>query len=181
MKRSMYLLTWILAVSMLNCKGQTDKKDEADKITVKSAKASPLIAPDNAQNATPVHLTKAEFLKLVMDYEKNPEVWSFQGEKPCLIDFYADWCAPCRISSPILEDLAKEYAGRINIYKINIEKEKELAAVFGVQSIPTFLFCPVEGNPTMSSGIANSPEATKSMFIKQIEELLLKKANASSI
>jgi thioredoxin len=114
-----------------------------------------------------------------MDYEKNPEVWQFQGEKPCLIDFYADWCAPCRITSPILEDLAKQYAGKINVYKIDIEKEKELAAVFGVQSIPTFLFCPLEGKPTISSGIANTPDATRQMFIKQIEELLLTEVKTS--
>jgi thioredoxin 1 len=181
MKRSIFILTGILAVSMLNCKGQADRKGESGKNTVETAKAAPLNTAENPKNTAPVHITKAEFLKLVMDYEKNPKVWSFKGEKPCLIDFYADWCAPCRITSPILEDLAKEYAGRINIYKIDIEKEQELAAVFGVQSIPTFLFCPVEGNPTKSSGIANSPEATKSMFIQQIEELLLKKANASSI
>jgi thioredoxin len=163
MKILKYLLTGILAISILNCKGQADKIGGVD------------------QNATPIHLTKTEFLKLVMDYEKNPDVWSYQGEKPCIVDFYADWCGPCRITSPILEDLAKEYAGRINIYKIDIDKEQELAAVFGVQSIPTFLFCPVEGNPTISSGIANSREATRDMFIQQIEELLFKKTTHLTI
>jgi thioredoxin len=163
MNKSIYLLTGILAVSMLSCNGQSNKND------------------GKVSNATPVQITKADFLKLVMDYEKNPDKWSFQGEKPCIIDFYADWCAPCRITSPILESLAKEYAGRINVYKVDIDKEKELASVFGVQSIPTFLFCPLKGNPTISSGIANSPEATRKLFIQQIEELLLKKGDASSI
>jgi thioredoxin len=131
--------------------------------------------------ALPVHLNKAEFLKIIMDYEKNPNTWSFQGEKPCLIDFYADWCAPCRITSPILEELARDYAGKINVYKVNVDKEKELASVFGVQSIPTFLFCPMNGNPTISSGIGNSREATKNMFIQQIEEILLKQEGSSEI
>jgi thioredoxin len=98
-----------------------------------------------------------------------------------LVDFYADWCAPCKITSPILDDLAKKYAGRINIYKVDVDKEQELSAVFGVQSIPTFLFCPMEGNPTISSGIANSADATRNLFIQQIEEILLKEGNAPAI
>jgi len=181
MKRNKYLFAAILAITVLSCNGQSENKDKAVEKTSQTSKESTItegiISADNA----PVHLTKASFLKLVMDYEKNPEVWSFQGEKPCLIDFYADWCAPCRITSPILEDLAKEYAGKIDVYKIDIEKEQELAAVFGVQSIPTFLFCPLEGKPTISSGIANSPDATRKLFIQQIEELLLKKNSSPNI
>ena len=100
-------------------------------------------------------------------------------QQPVMVDFWADWCGPCRITSPILEDLAKQYAGKINFYKVDVDREQELAAVFGVQSIPSFLFCPLKGNPTISSGIANSREATKNMFIKQIEELLLKNQGLS--
>ena len=118
-------------------------------------------------------LTKADFLAKVMNYEKNPSEWVFEGDKPCLIDFYADWCAPCRITSPILEDLAREYGNRVNFYKIDTEKERELAAVFGIQSLPSFLFVPLKGRPTMSSGIARSEEETKQMFRQQIDKLLL--------
>jgi thioredoxin len=168
MKRSLYLFAVILSVFVLSCNGQSNKESSAQ-VVLKSEKTQ---VNSLQTDESPVHITKAEFLTLVMDYEKNPEVWQFQGEKPCLIDFYADWCAPCRITSPILEDLAKQYAGEINVYKIDIEKEQELAAVFGVQSIPTFLFCPLDGKPTISSGIANTPDATRQMFIKQIEELL---------
>ena len=120
-----------------------------------------------------VMLTKADFLTKVMNYEENPQEWKYLGEKPCLIDFYADWCAPCRTSSPILEELAKEYAGKINVYKIDTQKEQELATVFGIQSIPAFLYCPMEGKPTMASGIASTPEETKKMFRDQIDNLLL--------
>ena len=120
-----------------------------------------------------VMLTKADFLAKVMNYEENPQEWKYLGEKPCLIDFYANWCAPCRTSSPILEELAKEYSGKINVYKIDTQKEQELAQVFGIQSIPAFLYCPMEGKPTMASGIARTPEETKQMFRDQIDNLLL--------
>jgi thioredoxin len=120
-------------------------------------------------------LTKEDFLTKVMNYEKNQAEWVFEGDKPCLIDFYADWCAPCRMTSPILEELAVEYEGKIDIYKIDTEKERELAAVFGIQSIPSFLFVPMEGRPTMSSGIARTTEETKEMFRAQIEQILLGK------
>ncbi|NJK87773.1 MAG: thiol reductase thioredoxin [Bacteroidales bacterium] len=110
-----------------------------------------------------------------MDYEKNPTQWVYKGELPSLVDFYADWCGPCRIASPILEDLAKEYAGKINIYKIDVQKEQELASVFGVQGIPAFLYIPMEGNPSMTSGIGRSADDTRNMFKQNIESLLLKK------
>jgi thioredoxin 1 len=165
MKKLTYLVS-ILAVSLFGCSGQT-----ASEKPVKEASVMETVASDNN---SPVHLTKEQFLKQVMNYEKNLNTWVFEGEKPCLVDFYADWCAPCRITSPILEDLAKQFAGRINIYKVDVDREQELASVFGVQSIPTFLFCPLEGDPVISSGIAGTPAATKEMFIKQIEEILLK-------
>jgi thioredoxin len=119
-------------------------------------------------------ITKADFIERIMDYEKNTSVWVFKGTKPCLIDFYADWCGPCRIASPILEELATEYKGKIDVYKINIDKERELAQVFGVSSIPVFLYCPMEGKPSMTSGIARDKDQTKQMFKENIENLLLK-------
>jgi thioredoxin 1 len=130
------------------------------------------ISSDTTQIAGTVHLTKELFLANIMDYEKNPEEWVYKGKLPGIIDFYADWCRPCKITSPILEELAKKYAGRIVIYKINIDQEQELASVFGIQNIPTFLFMPMTGNPSMSSGIAETPELTKAMFVEQIEKLL---------
>jgi thioredoxin len=120
------------------------------------------------------NITKAGFIEKVMDYEKNPTQWVYKGDKPCLIDFYADWCGPCRITSPILEELAQEYKGKINVYKVNVDKEKELSQVFGISGIPSFLYCPMEGKPSMTSGISRDKDQTKQMFRNNIEKLLLK-------
>ena len=97
------------------------------------------------------HLTKETFLTKVFNYEQNQE-WKFEGNLPCLIDFYADWCGPCKMVAPILEELSKEFEGKINIYKVNTEEEQELAAAFGIQSIPSLLFCPKDGKPQMAMG-----------------------------
>jgi thioredoxin len=111
----------------------------------------------------PEHLTKQTFLEKVFNYEQN-EKWKFEGALPCLIDFYADWCGPCKMVAPVIDKLAKEYAGKVNFYKINTEAEQELAAAFGIQSIPSLLFIPKEGQPQMAVGAL--PENT----IKQIIE-----------
>ncbi len=97
------------------------------------------------------HLTKETFLTKVFNYEQNQE-WKFEGELPCLIDFYADWCGPCKMVAPILDELSKEFEGKINIYKVDTEAEQELAAAFGIQSIPSMLFCPKDGKPQMAMG-----------------------------
>ena len=92
------------------------------------------------------HLTKEQFLTKVFNYENNKD-WKFEGKLPCIIDFYADWCGPCKMVAPILEELATEYDGKLNIYKVDTEAERELSGVFGIQSIPSILFVPVEGQP----------------------------------
>jgi thioredoxin len=116
-----------------------------------------------------IHLTKTDFLAKVTDYESNPEEWKYLGDKPALIDFYADWCGPCKAIAPILEELAEEYDGQIYIYKINTEEEQELAALFGIRSIPSLLFIPMEGQPQMAQGAL--PKAT---FKEAINSILLK-------
>jgi thioredoxin 1 len=108
------------------------------------------------------HLTKDSFKQKVFDYEKNAD-WKFEGDKPCLVDFYADWCQPCRMVAPILEELADEYTGKMNIYKVDTEDQKELASVFGIQSIPSLLFVPSEGQPQMAKG-ALPKESFKQIF-----------------
>ena len=97
------------------------------------------------------HLTKETFLNKVFNYEENKD-WKFEGDLPCMIDFYADWCGPCKMVAPILEELSEEYKGQINIYKVDTEKETELAATFGIRSIPSLLFCPKDGQPQMAQG-----------------------------
>ncbi|MBM3420686.1 MAG: thioredoxin [Bacteroidetes bacterium] len=96
-------------------------------------------------------LTKETFLTKVFNYEKNQE-WKYEGDKPCIVDFYADWCGPCKMVAPILEELAAEYDGKLNIYKVDTEAEQELAAVFGIRSIPSLLFIPMTGQPQMATG-----------------------------
>ena len=97
------------------------------------------------------NLTKEDFLKKVFNYEQNQD-WKYEGDKPCIIDFYADWCQPCKIVSPVLDELSEEYAGKIDFYKIDTEVEQELAAIFGIRSIPSILFVPMNDRPQMAVG-----------------------------
>jgi len=97
------------------------------------------------------HLTVDTFKEKVFNFDENKE-WKFEGEKPCLIDFYADWCGPCKMVAPVLEELSEEYDGKLDIYKVNTEEQKELSAVFGIQSIPSLLFVPKDGQPQMAMG-----------------------------
>ncbi|MDL2282692.1 thioredoxin [Parabacteroides sp. OttesenSCG-928-G06] len=115
-------------------------------------------------------LNKADFIAKVFNYEKNQNNWVYEGDKPCIIDFYADWCAPCKKIAPILSELAKEYKDDIIIYKINTDNEKELASVFGIQALPSLLFIPLKGQPVMAQGAL-----PKETFVEQINSFLLKK------
>lgn len=126
--------------------------------------------PKELETAKPIELTKATFVEKVFDYEENPEVWSYKGDKPAIVDFYADWCGPCRVTSPILKDLAAEYGDEIYIYKVNVDREKELADLFGVKSIPMFLFIPMDKEPQV--GVGALP---KKSFREAIDTFLLKK------
>ena len=121
-------------------------------------------------NENVVQLTKAMFLEKIYDFEKNPKAWTFIGDKPCVIDFYADWCRPCKLVAPIMAEFSQTYKGQITIYKVDVDKEKELAQYFGIQSIPTVFFCPAEGDPQMTQGALS-----KETYEKVITEVLLKK------
>ncbi len=112
------------------------------------------------------HLTKETFLTKVFNYEKNPE-WKFEGVKPCIIDFYADWCGPCKMVAPVLEELSKDFEGKLDVFKVDTEAEQELASVFGIRSIPSFLFVPSDGQPQMALGAL-----PKDSFVKAFKDVL---------
>jgi len=115
-----------------------------------------------------VHLTTQEFKEKVFNYEDSKE-WKYAGKLPAIIDFYADWCGPCKMVAPVLEELAREYSGKIMVYKVDTENEQELASVFGIQSIPTLLFVPTEGQPQAAMGAL-----PKHTFEQVIKDILLK-------
>lgn len=116
------------------------------------------------------HLNKADFVERVYNYEKNPQIWKFEGDKPAIVDFYATWCGPCKMIAPVLEELAVEYQGKIDVYKIDTDAERELAGAFGIQSVPTLLFIPVNGEPRVIRGAM-----PKADFKKVIDDFLLAK------
>jgi thioredoxin 1 len=187
MKKVLFFFMAGIFITLQGCNSQPETKalktnSNAETAMIQPAEAGNQPDPGSAEATItiPIHITKADFLEKIMDYEKNPNEWIYKGSLPCLIDFYADWCAPCRQTAPILDELAREYSGKIVIYKVDVQQERELASVFGIQSIPAFLFCPMQGNPSMSAGIASSRDETKKMFIQQIENVLLRKNGESA-
>lgn len=160
MKKSLFILA-IAAVTLLSFTSQAkDNGNDGKTVSQKGEKATTM-------------LNKATFLENVWNYEESPQEWKYKGDKPALIDFYADWCGPCKKAAPILEELAKKYEGKITVYKIDTQVERELASVFRVQSIPAFLYIPMEGKPTMASGIGRTDEETKQRFEEIINKVLL--------
>ena len=115
-----------------------------------------------------VHLTKEQFLKRIAGYEKNPDSFRFLGSRPALIDFYAGWCGPCKMLAPLLEEVSDEYAGRVDIYKVDVEQEEELAALFRVRSIPTLVYIPMDGQIRVTQGAVGKPQLKEA-----IENILL--------
>ena len=168
MKKLVFIL--VVAVFALQSCISSQAKDQGNE--KQKAPARNVSMQSNEEGGS-VKLTRDQFLTLIWDYKSSPHEWKYKGDKPAIIDFYADWCGPCKIASPILEEISKEYAGKINVYKVNTDNEKELAQVFGISGIPSFLYIPVKGKPAMTSGIARSQEDTKKMFRQNIEKILL--------
>mgnify|MGYP003589939508 FL=1 len=137
-----------------------------------SAKNGGKPADNTAANSEGVVVTldKTSFLMKVFNYEQNKSNFVYEGTKPCIVDFYADWCGPCRMVAPILKDLAGVYKDQIVVYKVNIDENKDLAEAFGIQSIPTYLFVPMKGKPQMAVGALPREE-----FVGVIENILLGK------
>jgi thioredoxin len=179
MKKTVIGITLLSVMWLSSCGGAaTADKNEgkeaaaaglADQtVTTSGAQGENTMSSSATENV--VYLTKAIFLEKVYDFEKNPEKWTFKGDKPCVIDFYADWCRPCKMVAPIMAEFSEKYKGQITIYKVDVDKERELAQFFGIQSIPTVFFCPAEGEPQMAQGAL-----PKETYEKVITEVLLKK------
>jgi len=148
MKNKIFLAIIITSLFFINCKSE---KHESTDSKVSSVK----------------HLTEVEFKKLIFNYDADKE-WKFEGTKPVIIDFYADWCAPCRQLSPLVEKIAEEYSGKIVVYKVDTDKEKMLAQGLGITGLPTLLFIPEEGMPRASMGVISREE-----MLKAINDILL--------
>ena len=153
MKKILFLILGVLAIAIAGGINVANAKEDklSDKVKVK-------------------HIAKADFVEKVYNYEENPQEWKFEGDKPAIVDFYATWCGPCKMIAPILEELAVEYQGKIDIYKIDTDVERELAGAFGIQSVPTLLFIPVNGEPRVIRGAM-----PKADFKKVIDDFLLAK------
>ena len=164
MRRKIILMLMLATITFISCGNSTDK----EKQTEEEQKNSTINKKENKMKT--INLSKSEFLTKVMNYEQNPQEWKYLGDKPCIIDFYADWCGPCKMVAPLLEELAKEYDGEIYVYKIDTEKEQELAQAFGIRSIPSLLFVPMNEQPQMVMGAL-----PKSELKKAIDDILLKK------
>ncbi len=180
------LIASVFALPLISCGKKEDKTVNyntpvnqnngiQNPVTNKETKSNPepvknenINKENNTKGTTKmVHLTAAEFKQKVFNYETQKE-WKFTGNVPVIIDFYADWCGPCKMVAPVLEELSKEYDGKVQIYKVDTESEQELAQVFGIRSIPSILFIPMEGKPQMSMGAL-----PKESFVKAINEILL--------
>ena len=157
MKNLTTLVLMTVLLSSLSCSGQQGQTSKEKVATTKEKKMKT------------IKLNKADFLAKVTNYETNPNEWKYLGDKPAIIDFYADWCGPCRAVAPVLEELAAEYGDKIYIYKIDTEREQELAGVFGIRSIPSILFIPMNGKPQMALGAL-----PKSELKRAIDDILLK-------
>lgn len=125
-----YILSIICVLSLIAC-NNTKSESSSSKVSVKIEKPKPVV----------VHLTESQYREKVFNYRENPNKWIFEGEKPCIVDFYADWCRPCKMISPYFDSLAVEYAGKVDFYKVNVDEARELSEFFRVQSIPMVCFC----------------------------------------
>lgn len=140
----------IVAIVVLGSCSNNKKSNSEDKTTTSTIKTKDTIKADN-ELATK-YLSTEDFKKKIMNYDEHPQEWVFEGNRPAIIDFYATWCGPCKMTAPIIERLARKYKGQIDFYKVDIDQERELAQIFGIRSIPTFLFIPMKGQPTAQMG-----------------------------
>ncbi len=162
MKKLSIIMILFFAANLMACSNSNGSEKEGNQAKTEVSNNN------NTGNATPEHLTYDDFLKKVWNFEANPQEWIYEGDVPCVIDFYATWCGPCKRVAPIMEDLAKEYDGKLKVYKIDVDQEKQLASVFRVRSIPSVLFVPKKGKPQMQTGAM-----PRDAYFKVVKEQLL--------
>lgn len=163
--KKILLFVALFATTLISCVGGVSSDTDA-----RDREAVSVDATETNGKVKIVHLTLDEFRKKVANIDRNSTEWKYLGDKPAIVDFYADWCGPCKMIAPILEELANEYADEIYIYKVDTDKEQVLASLFGIRSIPALLFVPMEGDPQMANGAL-----PKDKLKQGIEEILLKK------
>ena len=161
MKRLFLISIAMTVAGLTSCSGNSQQ--------AKSVVKKQVLTQQNAKKMNVQELTAETFKQKVMNYDIHPNEWIFEGSRPAIIDFYATWCGPCKQTAPIVEKLAEDYAGRIDVYKVDVDQQQELAALFGVRSIPSLLFIPKEGKPQMQVGAMN-----KQQFEAAIKSTLLK-------
>lgn len=164
-RKGVLIAAIVLASTMIACGNQGGKNNKNSTNNNNQIKENSMITTTKKT----INLTRADFLKKVANFEESPDKWVYLGDKPAIIDFYADWCGPCKTIAPILEELAEEYDGQIYIYKVDTEAEQQLAGEFGIRSIPSLLFVPMGEDPQMAQGAL-----PKDAFKQAIEEVLLK-------
>ena len=159
MKRLFLISIAMTVAGLISCSGNSQQ--------AKNVVKKQVLTQQNTKKMNVQELTAETFKQKVMNYDIHPNEWIFEGSRPAIIDFYATWCGPCKQTAPIVEKLAEDYAGRIDVYKVDVDQQQELAAFFGVQSIPTILFIPKEGTPQRVSGAmprTGFDEAIKQVF-----------------
>ena len=165
------IMALIVAIVVLGSCSNNKKSNSEDKTAMPTTKTKDTIKANN-ELATK-YLSTEGFKKKIMNYDEHPQEWVFEGNRPAIIDFYATWCGPCKMTAPIIERLARKYKGQIDFYKVDIDQERELAQIFGIRSIPTFLFIPMKGQPTAQMGAMQLAD-----FEEIIESELLGKQDA---
>lgn len=166
---SAFMMTMMGAMALTACSSKSGQQQSDHSPNTVPSQSITAQKQKETKSMNVKDLTKEEFKAKLMDYEANPSEWKYKGDKPAVIDFYATWCGPCKQTAPIVEELAGEYAGKIDFYKVDVDQQEELAALFGVQSIPTLLFIPKEGQPQKTVGAMG-----KGQFDDIIKQVILK-------
>ena len=172
MKRLSVIMIMVFSFAFFSCSNIQGNQEEKQ-VSINDGETEKGDNVDESQGEVE-YLSYDTFLTKVWNFEANSQEWIYEGDVPCVIDFYADWCGPCKRVAPIMDDLADRYDGKVKIYKIDTDKEKELASAFGIRSIPSVLFVPMKGKPMMQTGAL-----PRDQYIKIIEDELLNKAENS--